>query len=945
MEREKYISLFVDESKENLLALNDYLLELEKGSGDLHLLNDIFRVAHTLKGMASTMGFKEITELTHEMENLLDFLRNAQLAVNSEIIDVLFLCLDSLEILANNIVTEKPQIVDTTNLMYRLKKLIRLGSGKSEIEDSRSNGEDRDTYSTTYNHDERELIKESVNNGYFVSEIEILLMKDSIMKSLRVHLVLKTIESKAKIIKTNPEKEKLNEGEFGRNFIVTVIHSGNIESIKESILSIAEVVKVYTEDISLKFKEEKIEKKNNRKEKSSFERITYNSTEKNVLLEALEQNFSCYEIYVSLMPDTVMKSIRATMVVNSVQEIDCQIIKSIPSSSELLTDNLEENFALTIISDKDENLIKEKVLNISEIKEVEILKLLKPYLKDSDTVNDKENVLIEFNDYEKMLIVQAKTLNRRVILIGINLMPGTVMKYARFIIVSKKLEIVGEIIKTFPAYEDIESENFNDYFQVVLITQSNNKEIKDIVASVAEITNIIELNSVIADDASNDVTLKNEIDDKKIDKIKSEMNLVPPKEVINEEKISKKELDDDRKNKKSITKKPTIRVDMDRLDELINLVEELTIIKSRLSKISSDFLLPELTQSVRNLSSVSGNLQNNAMRLRMIPVEHIFNRFPRMIRDISKTLNKEINFIMEGEETELDRTIIDEIGDPLVHMLRNSADHGIESQEERIKSGKNKIGTIKLVARHEGNNVLIIVEDDGGGINTEKVKKKAIEKKIITLEQSSYMTEEELKKIIFLPGFSTSDSTTDISGRGVGMDAVISKVNSIGGSISVDSELGKGSRFTIKLPLTLAIMEVLLVELGDETYAVPITFIEEVKELLDEEIKNINKVKVTVLRDKTIPLLELGDMLNVKRTKPKTILDPEIYTPTTSVIIVRTEEGMKTNGLIVDKIIGQEDVVIKPLGRFASDKKNYISGTANLGDGNLALILNVTSLT
>lgn len=971
MEREKYLSLFVDESKENLQALNDYLLELEKGSGNLHLLNDVFRVAHTLKGMSSTMGFKEMASLTHEMESLLDLLRNAQLAINTEIIDVLFLCLDNLEVLAENVTLETPNPVDTTNLMYRLKKLIKRGTGDGELDD-KSSSEDRDNYSPTYDIEEKNLINESIENGYSVSEIDVLIMKESAMKAIRVFLILQAVETKGKIIKTTPSREDLSNEKFGRNFIITLAHSLPIEEVKNSILSIAEVIKVYSEEIKPQNSE-----LNNQDKKEVLKKISYNETERNVLFEALIQNYKAYEIYVTFSENTIMKAVRASMVIKTIQDMDCQIIKSIPSNNDLMNNDIQDYFILTVISEKNEQEIKEAIVDISEINQVEILELAKSYLKEEKNTPTLNPQLPELNDYEKLMISQANTQGKRVILIGVHLMSGTVMKYARYILVTKRLENVGDIIKTIPSQDEIESENFNDFFEIVFATSSTDQVIIDIISSVAEITEILDLSMIVSDslyikelvpiDVPKIKNEKKEIPVQKFvqetpnhkpEKTFSNDDIIPKREltkvkedtVIEESNISKinneiKQTEDKKSNKKTSSKKATLRVDIERLDELVNLIEELTIVKSRLNRIGNELVSAELSQAVRSLSLLSGNLQSNAMSLRMVPIEQVFSRFPRMIRDTAKSLNKEVNFIIEGEDTELDRTIIDEIGDPLVHLLRNSVDHGIESSEKRLSNSKPEIGTIRLVACHEGNNVLIIVEDDGGGIDIQRVKRKALEKSIITIEQAENMSDDDAIRIIFLPGFSTMETTTDLSGRGVGMDAVLTKVQSIGGSISINSDLGKGSRFTIKLPLTLAIMRVLLVECGDEIYAIPITFIEEVKELLPEEIKNINQVKITVIRDRAIPLLDIGDILNVRRNKIKAPIDTDIYTEVIPTIIVKTEEGKKLNGLIVDNIIGQDDIVIKPLSRMATDKKGYVTGTANLGDGNLALILNISAIT
>lgn len=953
MDREKYINLFIDESKENLLALNDYLLELEKGEGDLRLLNDIFRVAHTLKGMSSTMGFNQIAELTHEMENLLDLLRNAQIIISSEIIDILFSCLDSLEIMLENITGEAKEI-DTTKLVQRLKKYLRNEKHQKE---SPLNKEINSIEKIIYSLEEKALIIDSLNKGYSASEIEVLLADDCVMKSLRATLLINALETKAKILKIFPSKDKISLEDFDFKIIITIIHSIEIKKIIGVVNSISEIKSVTYFNLADEFKNELVISEEKIIPNLSSKIIPkYTQTEKNILIEALDTNLKCYEVYISLDSDTIMKSIRVTMVMNTLASLGCQIISSFPPSSELIKDNKDNHFIVTVISEKDSNIIYKDISNIAEIKEIEILEIFKNYFVSSETDTIKNKTTPEFNDYEKMLILEAQGIGKRIIIISVNLMPGTIMKFARFVLVTKKLENFGDIIKSIPSHEEIESENFDDSFQIVFVTSHNDRDIINAVSSVAEVNKISDLFSIVTDEKSSDIKIAKQTQtyyEKNIVEEVVEKTQTPTKEVTKEEiqvESNTKNLTDhkeDKNHKKIVTKKNTIRVDTDRLDQLVNMVEELVIIRSSLNRIALEKNDQSLTQTVRKLNLISSNLQNNAMKLRMMPVENIFNRFPRMIRDIAKSLNKEIDFFIEGEDTEMDRSIIDEIGDPLVHLLRNSSDHGIESPTERLKAGKSKSGTIKLIAKHEGNSVLIIVEDDGGGINVERVKEKALEKKIITKEQSLYMSHDEALQLIFMAGFSTMETTTELSGRGVGMDAVLSKVKSLGGIILINSQKGIGSRFTVKLPLTLAIMEVLIVRLSNELYAIPISYIEEVREIAQNEIKHINNVKVTIVRDKTIPLVELSKLLNVPEKLKDLNFDfsePD-FQELLPVIIVRTEEGNKTSGFLVDSIVGQDDVVIKPLSKIASDKKEFIAGTANLGDGNLALILNVTNIT
>jgi len=985
VEREKYISLFVDESKENLIALNDHLLELERGAGDLKLLNDIFRVAHTLKGMAATLGFHEITELSHEMENMLDALRNAQLAVTTEIIDVLFLCLDTLDNLVENVNSEQPKKINITNLIDKIRKIISVETKKDNTVQEILEKDSKDIFIVEYTKDEEATLIEAIENGYHATECEVILMKDCMMKSIRVLLVLQAIENKAIVIKTLPIKDELFQEKFGRNFIVTFVSTKATEEIKADIMSIAEVLKVSTDNLNIKFKnklskDRSFDTVQTLTAKSELFYTDYTETEKNVLLEAISQDFKCYEIYVNFMENCMMRAVRATMVFNTLsEEIGAQLIRSLPPSVDVLNGDFKNNIIITVISNSNENLIRDKLIHIGEIKQVEVLQIGKSHLiRTEERIKQEKIEIPKLTDYEKLLILEASNFEENVFLIRVNLMPNTIMKYARYVLVSRKIEKFGRIIKTLPSQEDLESENFDDSFELLIATELNENKILEVVSSVAEVTNIVDFlpialeysqiakqeeekklkkedlekvhNLIIKEDKKEEhqkIELKPKEEAKHIEKLYDGFSSVPAKDVSLINPLSS--ASENKDAKKGSLRKQTIRIDTERLDNLINMIEELVIFRGRLNKISSELLNIQLTQAIRSLSVISNQLQNTAMSLRMVPIETVFNRFPRMIRDIAKNFNKEINFLMEGQETELDRTVIDEIGDPLVHILRNAADHGIETPEERLKLGKDKVGNIKLSARHEGNNILIMVEDDGRGINTKKVIQKALEKGFISQEQANVMTTEEALKLIFIPGLSTSEVATDISGRGVGMDAVIAKLKSIGGNITIFSEDKVGTRQTIKLPLTLAIMEVLLVRLSDQFYAIPITYIEEVRELSAKDIKTINKTKVIIVRDKTIPLIDLGEKLNLSNSNIEKTNDEMDFRgleeEVIPVVIVRTEEGKKTSGLIVDSIITQEDVVIKPLGKIAKDKYDYISGTANLGDGSLALILNITNLT
>jgi two-component system chemotaxis sensor kinase CheA len=380
----------------------------------------------------------------------------------------------------------------------------------------------------------------------------------------------------------------------------------------------------------------------------------------------------------------------------------------------------------------------------------------------------------------------------------------------------------------------------------------------------------------------------------------------------------------------------SVRVDIDKLDVLMNLVSELIIAKNGLISISSDREIMAdngFHEQIEYLERVTTNLHESVMKTRMVPIESVVNRFPRMIRDLSKKLDKEMELYMTGEETELDRTVIDEIGDPLMHLLRNAADHGLESNAQRQQVGKNPTGSIYLDAYQDGNNVVIEVRDDGGGINTEKIKKKALERGTISDEQAQRMTEKDIIDILFQPSFSTAEQVTDVSGRGVGLDVVKTKIEALGGEIEAKTKLGEGSNFIIRLPLTLAIIQSLMVIIGDEKYALPLGSIQTVEDIPITEIKTVQGKEVINLRGNVVPIIRLGNLLNCKKQEA----EPE------ELLVVIVKKGERLAGMVVDELIGQQEIVIKSIGKYIKSHK-IISGATILGNGEVALILDVNSL-
>lgn len=679
MDMSQYLDVFLEESKEHLENLNQKLLQLEKNRNDINALNEIFRAAHTLKGMSSTMGFEDLADLTHHMENVLSDLKEAKMEVNSDIVDVLFKCLDRIQLIVESIESTGSGIMDNSDLITLLDN----------------------------------------------------------------------------------------------------VKSGSLEAaaIAEEMIKLPEMPEVVAVD--------EIVEENNPD-------FTFNDYDITVLKEASSKGFKIFYIKVGIDPSCLMKSVRAFMVFKVLEE-DGEIIKSNPSAQELDEGKFDESFEVFLITSADKERIIKNINNISEIKVLTI---------------------------EKIEISSVAS--------------------------SSEKPSAGKV-------------------DILNIEQGTNN--------------------------------------------------------VNDEK------------KKAHKVKQTVRVDIERLDNLMNLVGELVMHKGRLEQIGSNTKIVELNETIEQIDRISADLQSVVMKVRMVPIEQVFNRFPRMVRDLAKDLNKEVEFLMEGKETELDRTVIDEIGDPLVHLLRNAVDHGLEPAEERIKKRKPAAGTVMLRARHEGNNVYIEVEDDGAGIDIEKVKKKAVEKGLISEKDAEKMDKDEAVELLFYPGFSTASIVTDVSGRGVGLDVVKTKIESLNGEIAVETKLDKGTKFKIKLPLTLAIIQALMVAVRDEIYAIPLSSVDETTMISKNDIKMVQGQEVMMLRGNILPIFRLAELLE---TPGDALNDEEMY-----VVVVRKAD--RQIGLVVDTLIGQQEIVIKSLGKILSGIPG-IAGAIVAGDGNVRLILDVATL-
>lgn len=705
MDVSQYLEIFIDETKEHLQSLNEQLLILEKEPENSETINEIFRAAHSLKGMAGTMGYKRMQRLTHDMENVFSEIRNGKMKVNAELVDILFRGLDALENYLDNIInTQDEGTEDNQDIIDGLQKILEDGLGIGPAEKA-------------------------------------------------------------------PEK-------------------------KETVPAAAPVAAV--------------------------KHLTLVEHEIHAAQKAIAEGENALEITVFVQESCILKAARAFLVFKALEEAG-DIIKSVPEVQDIEDEKFDFEFSMVLLTRESIEKVRSMILNVSEIK---------------DVIITPANVPEEKEEVQENAVQEAGT-------------AGTAGAAA---------------VAAAP-----------------------------VTAAVSE--------------------QEKEAAKQKKEQPKAAAKQAAAKPVVNR----------------------SVRVDIEKLDDLMNLVSELIIAKNGLVSMNgADTSVGRdgnFNEQIEYLERITTNLHQSVMKVRMVPIESVVNRFPRMIRDLSKKLNKKMELYMTGEDTELDRTVIDEIGDPLMHLLRNAADHGLESNEERIRLGKPEVGSIFLDAYQEGNNVVIEVRDDGTGINVEKVKQKAINKGTITEEQAEVMTDKDIIDLLFKPSFSTAEVISDVSGRGVGLDVVKTKIEALGGSIETRTALGEGSNFIIRLPLTLAIIQALMVELGNEKYAIPLGSIETIEDVALDEVKYVQNKEVINLRGSVIPLIRLDQVLDVEETGEEP----------TSLTVVIVKKGDKSAGLIVDNLIGQLEIVIKSIGKYINNSK-LISGATILGDGEIALILDVNAL-
>lgn len=539
---------------------------------------------------------------------------------------------------------------------------------------------------------------------------------------------------------------------------------------------------------------------------------------------------------------------------------------------------------------------------------------------------------IELTEEEKKAIREAESNGQHIYAMTVHIQKDCLLKAARAFLVFKAVEDFGQILVYRPSSQDIEDEKFEFDFSFFLASEEETDKIVAAAKAVSEIEKV-DAEEIHLEEYLKEAAAQEEQQAKEAATEQKEAPAEVPKAA---EKKAPAVAAKKQTNAKPVTGR-TVRVDIEKLDALMNQVSELIIAKNSLVSISSnesgEYQNQSFHEQIEYLERITTNLHESVMKVRMVPIESVVNKFPRMIRDLSRKLGKKMELYMTGEDTELDRTVVDQIGDPLQHLLRNSADHGLEDNATRVEKGKPEVGSIFLKAFQEGNNVIIEVGDDGNGIDVAAVRDKAVERGVITAEQAENMSQKEIINLLFLPSFSMAKKITDISGRGVGLDVVKSNIEALGGDVEVRTKLGEGTTFIVRLPLTLAIIQALMVEIRDEKYAIALGSIANIESIPVNEIKYVQAQEVIHLRGAVIPLIRLDQVLDMEEKQE----EPENLT----VVIVK--KGDSLAGLVVDNLIGQQEIVIKPLGKYITNNK-IISGATILGDGEVALILDVNTL-
>jgi two-component system, chemotaxis family, sensor kinase CheA len=828
---EEYWDLFFDEVDTSLQSLNEQLSLLEKNRSNSNIVKEIFRIVHTVKGMAATIGFNSVTKLCHKMEELFDFYRQKPQAVTQTTLDCQLKALDSLFKIVEYISESGEELSICRTLSDAISK---------EIEEELKNLlNEKQKLSSTSQPKQKQIQPKQIQQNIIEAnaqkriEVKVKFSEDCVMPGVRAYMTAQVLEKNGELIQSCPDKEHfLDSSSIATEGLTALIKSSkSVEQLQEKLLKISDVVEV-----------EVREQQSERQLAGVFEP--------------------------ALLIHNVINS--------TISEQEKYSSGSLDQCPAYIQDCLNDFHKLEISQGK---------LKVFQVDLV---------LAD-DVVNPYEqffNLLTNLNEYLGPVVYSAPNLAE----------------------LSKLKEEAADVLQTKTV-----GEQSKQVLHFILLVDGTHKNILDFLSDACELNKVevkeVRLPALQAQEAEQ----------------KAEADLESAK------KSAQEEVKDLSFTKSGDVKTAFVRVNMATLESLMNSVGELVINHNRVKLALGENTSNEMRSVVQYLNQVTTKIQQLVMSVRMVPVNQVFSRFPRFIRDISRELKKEVILEVEGEDTEIDRLMVDELNEIFVHLVRNAVDHGIESAMEREIQGKPRAGSIKMQAYSQGNNVFITISDDGRGIDPHNVKKKAVQKGIITQDQADGMDNQELLDLIFTTGFSTAEVVSDLSGRGVGMDVVRSRVSSLGGHILINSAVGEGSSIRLSIPSTISIIQVLLINDRGGLYAIPLSEIKEIVAInTKQEINEVASCEIITLHGETIPIVNLHKYIQGLDE------DAQVAFPEQAlVVVVKSEE--RNYGLIVDSLVGQQEIVIKPISNKVN-QEGLINGATVFGDGRVAMILNVDQI-
>lgn len=927
---------FITEAKEHLETIEPNLLELEKTPDNLALLNDIFRPMHSLKGASGFLGLNRINHLAHKSENILDELRKGTMQVTSEIMDVILASTDALRQMIENLESTNAEgDVETESIIAQIDAIMSGESSGSQ--EPASEAEEPLVVEAVVEHDSP--VQEQENEPGQESQQPEAESGEKLAPSAAKN-GMSTKEWVASLPAT-------------QSYQLTAFGEGHLKDFIDESLEIIESLNTGLLDLE--------ENPNGRDELvNDLFRYFHNMKGNSGIIGYNELNSLTHEA------ETLLNNVRQGKLAPSHELIDLllltvDVLEGLVSKIDVGAGTASPMDTTPLLTQLRKALAGEGIALPPELLAAKSapaapVEVVNPTIipvgnEEDDTEVFKSTVTQQLNIIQAALATLHKDGTHK---------ESSDALYRCLIAIRNASGFVGQDeIKVYAdrtaGLVDQARKADMDFALMVDMLDQETAIIGDMVKKAIDSGNIGQKST---SEKQAPASEPKEDQAKPVDKSGEEARTPAPKTEKPKEEKPKQDKAPEKAAKPAQPPAPaaktpppaaqqdahksssTIRVDHEKLDHLMNLIGELIINRNRYTMIArnlegdeSQINIPEVAQSLSEttyaMARISDDLQDTIMKVRMVPVSSVFSRFPRLVRDLSRKSGKEVDLIMEGEETELDKSVVEVIGDPLVHLIRNSVDHGIESEEDRVANGKPAKGRVTLRAFHKGNSVAIEIEDDGKGIDPVKMREVAIKKGIITPEEAAQMDDREAIELIFAPGFSSAEKITDISGRGVGMDVVRTNIKSLKGSVSTFSELGKGTRFTLSLPLTLAIIDALMVNVTGQIYAIPLDAVSETTKIETVRLTDVKGRKAVTLRGEVLGIVELSEMLGVPRSMEEL---PEVL----SVVVIHDNE--RRLGLVVDQLLERQEIVIKPLGAYLGDLKG-ISGATIMGDGSVILIL------